>query len=152
MRKHCHCGGMMNLDFRLVIFEGIIEIDRVPIYECEEGCFYEVFPAIKEDLKELLASLKQQGKTGRVIFTEMNELAHFIFEIYRTWDEGEASSFEALLEQKSNEHINLLLDLYGCAKSMNDTEWMNETSNRLAQMSNIVKDRQFSEVNQRFPY
>lgn len=35
---------------------------------------------------------------------------------------------------------------------MNDSGWMGDISNRLAQMSNIVKDRQFSEENQRFTY
>ncbi|MEK4511790.1 hypothetical protein [Paenibacillus sp. FSL K6-2524] len=143
---------MMNLSFRLVIFEGVLEIDRVPIYECELDCYHEVFPAIKADLKALLSSLKQQGKNGRIIFTEVNELAHLIFDIYRTWEQSESLPFEALLERKSGERINLLLDLYGCAKAMNDSGWMGDISNRLAQMSNIVKDRQFSEENQRFTY
>lgn len=142
----------MNLSFRLVIFEGTIEIDRVPIYECEESCYHEVLPEIKEHLKQLLATLKAQDAMGRMNYTQFNELAHIIFDVYQNWDEENTDSFESVLEQTCREHINFLLDLYSCAKDTGDSVWMKEITDRLSQMSNNVKDHQFTEVNQRFPY
>lgn len=144
MRKHCHCGQMMNLGFRLVIFEGIYEIDRVPIYECEDCSYYEVLPEVKTDLTDMLAKLKRERTEERIDFTERNELADLIFGIYRQWNRMEASSFEALLEQQCEEKINLLLDLFGCAKNLGDTEWMGDISKRLAQLSKFIKNRQLS--------
>lgn len=116
MRKHCHCGQMMNLGFRVVIFEGIYEISRVPIYECEDCSYYEVLPEVKTDLTDMLAKLKRERAEERIDFTERNELADLIFGIYRQWNRMETSSFEALLERQCEERINLLLDLFGCAK------------------------------------
>ncbi|MCM3698419.1 hypothetical protein [Paenibacillus macerans] len=144
MRKHCHCGQMMNLGFRLVIFEGIYEIDRVPIYECEDCSYYEVLPEVKTDLTDMLAKLKREQTEERIYFTERNELADLIFGIYRQWNRMETSSFEALLEQQCEEKINLLLDLFGCAKNLGDTEWMDDISKRLAQLSKFIKNRQLS--------
>jgi hypothetical protein len=147
VRKHCHCGQMMNLGFRLVIFEGIYEIDRVPIYECEDCSYYEVLPEVKSDLTDLLAELKKEQPNGRVYFTEQNELADLIFGIYRQWNRTESASFESLLEQQCEERINLLLDLYGGAKNMGDLDWMNEIFKRLSQLSKYVKNRQLSKAN-----
>lgn len=144
MRKHCHCGQMMNLGFRLVIFEGIYEINRVPIYECEDCSYYEVLPEVKTDLTDMLAKLKRERAEERIDFTERNELADLIFGIYRQWNRMETSSFEALLERQCEERINLLLDLFGCAKNLGDTAWMDDISKRLAQLSKFIKNRQLS--------
>ncbi|MFD1176136.1 hypothetical protein ACFQ3W_07480 [Paenibacillus puldeungensis] len=147
MREHCHCGQTMNLGFRLVIFEGSYEIDRVPIYECEDCCNYEVFPEIRDDLTDLLRELKQNKENVRVTFTEINELADLIFGIYRQWNRADAPSFRVMLEQQCEERINLLLDVYGCAKGMGDIEWMNDISKRLSQLSKYVRKRQLSKAN-----
>lgn len=147
MRKHCQCGKMMNLGFRLVIFEGIYEIDRVPIYECEDCDFYEVLPEVKSNLTDLLTELKKEPPSGRIYFTERNELADLIFSIYRQWDGTDNESFEGLLEQQCEERINMLLDLYGGAKNLGDLDWMNEISKRLSQLSKYVKNRQLSKAN-----
>ncbi|CAM4276938.1 MAG: hypothetical protein E7L01_14610 [Paenibacillus macerans] len=144
MRKHCHCGQMMNLGFRVVIFEGIYEISRVPIYECEDCSYYEVLPEVKTDLTDMLAKLKRERAEERIDFTERNELADLIFGIYRQWNRMETSSFEALLERQCEERINLLLDLFGCAKNLGDTAWMDDISQRLAQLSKFIKNRQLS--------
>lgn len=147
MRKHCQCENMMNLGFRLVIFEGIYKIDRVPIYECEDCDFYEVLPEVKSDLTDLLAELKKEPPSGRIYFTERNELADLIFSIDRQWDGTESESFESLLEQQCEDRINMLLDLYSGAKNLGDLDWMNDISKRLSQLSKFVKNRQLSKAN-----
>ncbi|MFD3258588.1 hypothetical protein ACE3MQ_08280 [Paenibacillus lentus] len=147
MRKLCHCGQGMSLDFRVLIFEGVIEIDRVPIFECEKCSHYEVLPAVKPDLLALLGELKASGEQGLVLFNEVNELADVMFSIFRSWNQTESPSFEVLLEQKCKERINLLLDVFGCAKEMNDGEWMDDISKRLSQMSDFVNNSQFLRAN-----
>lgn len=147
MRKLCHCGQKMSLDFRVLIFGGVIEIDRVPIFECEQCSHYEVLPAVKSDLLALLGELKESEEQGLVLFNEVNELADVMFHIFRTWNQTESPSFEVLLEQKCKERINLLLDVYGCAKEMNDRDWMEDISKRLSQISDYVNYSQFSGAN-----
>lgn len=147
MRKLCHCGQEMSLDFRVLIFGGVIEIDRVPIFECELCSHYEVFPAVKPDLLALLDELKESDEQGLVLFNEVNELADVMFGIYRTWNQSDTPSFEVLFEQNCKERINLLLDVYGCAKEMNDCQWMDDISKRLSQISGFVNSSQFSGAN-----
>ncbi|MNN02143.1 hypothetical protein D3C81_1147910 [compost metagenome] len=147
MRRLCGCGQKMDLGFRLVIFENKFQIDRVPILECEECEYYEVLPAIKCDLTNLLAQLKEEGEGGRVLFTEVNEFADVLYSSYLTWKRtGDYQSFEELLEQGCEERINMLLDLYSCAKKASDSKWMNEITSRLAPLSKFTKERQCLET------
>ncbi|WP_055107541.1 hypothetical protein [Paenibacillus ihumii] len=147
MRKLCHCGQEMSLDFRVLIFESVIEIDRVPIFECEQCNHYEVLSAIKPDLLALLGEVKASREQGLVLFNEVNELVDVMYGIYRSWNDTGSPSFEALLDQKCKERINLLLDVYGCAKEMQDRDWMDDISKRLTQISCFVNNSQFSRAN-----
>ncbi|MNE67772.1 hypothetical protein D3C80_1633960 [compost metagenome] len=137
----------MDLGFRLVIFENKLQIDRVPILECEECEYYELLPAIKSDLTSLLADLREAGEGGRVLFTDVNEFADVLYSSYLTWKRtGDNQSFEMLLEQGCEERINLLLDLYGYAKKASDSAWMDEITTRLAPLSKYTKERQCLET------
>ncbi|WP_040676627.1 hypothetical protein [Paenibacillus sanguinis] len=147
MRKHCHCGQMMNLGFRTVIFEGIYEIDNVPIYECEECSHYQVLPEVKADVTDLLAGLKEEGVKEWVDFAEQNELAGLILALSDRWTGAEEASFESVLERQCEEQINLLLDLYGGAKNIGDLEWMDDISKRLQPLSKFVKNIKISSTN-----
>ncbi|MNJ69554.1 hypothetical protein D3C77_659160 [compost metagenome] len=102
-----------------------------------------MLPAVKPDLIELLAELKASQEQGLVLFNEVNELVDVMFAIYRTWDQTGSPTFEGLLEQKCKERINLLLDVYGCAKEMDDSGWMEQISKRLAQLSVYVNHNQY---------
>lgn len=147
MRRLCACGQDMDLGFRLVVFENKFQIDRVPIFECEECEYYELLPAIKCDLTNLLTQLKQESRGGRVFFTDVNEFADVLYSSYLTWKRtGDNLSFEALLEQGCEERINMLLDLYGCAKKASDSKWMDEITSRLASLSKFAKERQYLET------
>lgn len=139
----CRCGQNMSLGFRLIVFEHEYQVDRVPILECQECDSYEVLPFVKADLLDLINQLKQQGKRGRVFFTELNELADVMYGLCRHREKMDVISFDQLLVQNCEERINLLLDLYGCAQKMNDIDWMNEITVRLASLSKYVKERQF---------
>lgn len=141
MRKVCRCGQIMKLGIRPVIYENRIEVDRVPINECDECNYYEVVSDVKADLLDLLNQLKQQGESGRVLFTEVNELADVLYSLYLRMDPKEVASFEKHLEQSCEERINLLLDLYGCANKLNDSLWRNEIAARLSTLSNFVRKR-----------
>ncbi|GGF87296.1 hypothetical protein GCM10010913_05920 [Paenibacillus aceti] len=147
MRLLCSCGQTMILSFRMVIFEDVYQIDLVPILECENCASFELVPSIKQDVTKLLAELKQEHREGRVVFTHVNELAAVLYDIYESGQgEVELSSFEAVVIEKCEERINLLLDLYGYAKKTGDCDWMEEISFRLSGLSSFVKTRQFLET------
>lgn len=143
MRKLCRCGHRMSLGFRLVIYKNGIQVDRVPIMECDDCERYEVLPAVKSDLLDLLFQLEEQGEEGVVFFPELNELANVLYELFiDPMLEGELS--EALLLKSCEERINLLLDLFGSAQRLDDKNWMDEISIRLATLSNYVSKHQLS--------
>ncbi|MEF2964586.1 hypothetical protein V3851_01980 [Paenibacillus sp. M1] len=143
MRKQCRCGHTMSLGFRLVIFEHKFQVDRVPIFECDECDYYEIFPSVKEDLLDVLGQLKRKGEGGRIYFTEVNEFADILFELREQYGQEDPNAFEALVQQACEERINLLLDLYGCAQKINDPSWMDEIAARLSTLSNFAKYRAF---------
>lgn len=143
MRKLCRCGHRMSLGFRLVIYKNEIQVDRVPIMECDDCERYEVLPAVKSDLLDLLFQLEEKGETGLILFPEMNELANLLHGLFTDpMLEGELS--EAVLVKSCEERINLLLDLYGCAQKTNDKNWMDEITVRLGTLSNYVSKPQYS--------
>lgn len=149
MWKSCHCGQTMKLGFRFVISKNGVKLKRVPVYECEVGCSYMLHPAIKDDMKQFLLTLNQTNKkiNYEIDFTEMNEFAAVLWELYESWDEDSTESFEIAFEHRCEERINLLLDLYGYAKSSKDEEWMETLTKRLSQLSKYVNNMFFTGVN-----
>lgn len=137
----------MNLGFRLVILKNNMKVKRVPVYECEAGCSYELHPAIKDEMKALLKLLSESQFQQSIDFTEINEFAAVLWELNETWDEESGLHFDPVFEQKCEEQINLLLDLYGVAKGMQDEEWMENLTKRLSQLSKYVRDMYFTSVN-----
>ena len=105
MWKSCRCGQTMNLGFRFVISKNGVKLKRVPVYECEAGCSYMLHPAIKNDMKQFLLTLadpkQEQTKhnatnndinkqiNNEIDFTEMNEFAAVLWELYKSWDEDD---------------------------------------------------------------
>ncbi|MGG0823105.1 hypothetical protein ABE099_09490 [Paenibacillus turicensis] len=106
-------------------------------------------PAIKDDMKQFLLTLNQTNKkiNYEIDFTEMNEFAAVLWELYESWDEDSTESFENAFEHRCEERINLLLDLYGYAKSSKDEEWMETLTKRLSQLSKYVNNMFFTGVN-----
>ncbi|RUT36286.1 hypothetical protein EJP77_04660 [Paenibacillus zeisoli] len=144
MRKSCDCGQAMSLDFRKVIFEGRIEIENVPILQCESCSTYEVLPEVKPHVLSLLGEWKQIEGSRVIHFNEMNEVANLLYDaIYAA---PISASIEHILEQKKEDRINLLLDIYGYAKEQEDSMWMQDITQRLSQLTLFHTARQVSRI------
>lgn len=140
MHAPCNCSQTMNLGFRAVIYGRKIEVKKVPIWECESCKHYEVFPLIKASLLELLDELKDELKDEDVVsvtFTDHNELASIMYEVSmeNKHNEMDADAFTSEVTNRCKERINLLLDVYGYAKSSGDAEWMEILMKRLSQLA-----------------
>ncbi|WP_223066437.1 hypothetical protein [Paenibacillus caui] len=133
----CNCGQNKSLGFRTVIHERRIRINKVPIWECEHCGRYEVYSKIKSHLCEVLGQLKSQSGLAGVTFTELNELADVMYEIYKENESAEldADLFTSEMAARCKERINLLLDVYGYAKNNGDREWMEKLMERLSQLT-----------------
>ncbi|GGA21576.1 YgiT-type zinc finger protein [Paenibacillus physcomitrellae] len=136
MDTPCNCGQHKSLGFRTVIHGKTTKIKRVPVWECEQCGLYELFPCIKQDLRELLVQLKDEGGVC-VSFSEYNELADVMYEVYKEtrFKESEADVYLMEVEARCKERINLLLDVYGYAKQNEDHKWMKQLMTRLSQLT-----------------
>ncbi|GIP20362.1 MULTISPECIES: hypothetical protein [Paenibacillus] len=146
MRKSCDCGQEMSLDFRKVIFEGRIEIENVPILQCESCTCgsYEVLPEVKPHLLSLIGEWRQLEGSRVIHFNEINEIASLLYDTLYT--EPDSEPIEHVLERKKEDRINLLLDIYGYAKDKDDSLWMKDISERLSQLTLFHTNRQVSRI------
>lgn len=144
MRKSCDCGQAMSLDFRKVIFEGRIEIENVPILQCDLCSTYEVLPEVKPHLLSLIGEWQQIEGSRLIHFNEMNEVANLLYDAL--YAAPVTASIEHILEQKKEERINLLLDIYGYAKEKEDGMWMEDITQRLSQLTLFHTARQVSRI------
>ncbi|ANS75029.1 hypothetical protein AWM70_10785 [Paenibacillus yonginensis] len=136
MDTPCNCGQIKSLGFRTIIHGKTIKIKGVPVWECEQCGLYELFPCIKQDVCELLAELKEENKAS-VSFSEYNELAAVMYEVYKEtrFQENNAEVYLMEVESRCKERINLLLDVYGYAKQNEDHKWMKQLMTRLSQLT-----------------
>ncbi len=72
-----------------------------------------------------------------VTFTDYNELASIMYEVYveNKHKEMNADQFTSEVTIRCKERINLLLDVYGYAKTSGDTDWMEILMKRLSQLA-----------------
>lgn len=131
MHKRCHCGDIMKMKLRTVIYSGKVEIDNVPIFSCTTCNRSEVFPEVKPDLTGLIAQLGAQPDKQTFLFNECNEWANLLVEAKAVKLQTDQPAFERLIEQRINE----LLDLYLLAQSLNDEAWITDINKRLEQIS-----------------
>ncbi|MCR2804879.1 hypothetical protein [Paenibacillus soyae] len=131
MRKKCLCGETMTMKLRTVIYSGKVEIDNVPIFSCASCSRSEVIPEVKPDLTGLIAQLGAHPHKGSFLFNECNEWADLLVEAKAYKQQPEAHEVEALIEQR----VNMLLDLYLLAQSLNDESWIEDIKKRLNQIS-----------------
>lgn len=131
MHKRCHCGDIMKMKLRTVIYSGKVEIDNVPIFSCTTCNRSEVFPEVKPDLTGLIAQLGAQPDKQTFLFNECNEWANLLVEAKAEKLRTDQPAFERLIEQRINE----LLDLYLLAQSLNDEAWITDINKRLEQIS-----------------
>nr|WP_138751724.1 hypothetical protein [Paenibacillus sinopodophylli] len=131
MYKSCHCGDIMKMKLRTVIYSGKVEIDNVPIYSCTTCNRSEVFPEVKPDLTGLISQLGAQPDKQTFLFNECNEWANLLVEAKAEKLHTDQPAFERLIEQR----INKLLDLLLLAQTLNDEAWISDVKKRLEQMS-----------------
>ncbi|CAM2822743.1 hypothetical protein PASE110613_02535 [Paenibacillus sediminis] len=147
MNRLCDCGQQMELDLRTVIYSHRIKIERVPVFACESCSHFEVLPLIKENLLSLIAELNIVSGIHKVLFTEICDIADIIDDVFRHQTDDIGSPIEQLLNDKIEERINLLLDLYRYAQELGDTDWMEDVSNRLGQITEHLQHFQTMDRN-----
>ncbi|MBH5316800.1 hypothetical protein I6N90_03115 [Paenibacillus sp. GSMTC-2017] len=131
MRKKCPCGEMMTMKLRTVIYSGKVEIDNVPIFSCTSCKRSEVIPEVKPDLTGLIAKLGADPSKGTLLFNECNEWADLLVEAKVNKCQPNTVEVQALIEQR----INMLLDMYLLAQTLNDEAWIVDLNKRLQQIS-----------------
>lgn len=131
MKKRCHCGDIMKMKLRTVIYSGKVEIDNVPIYSCAACNRSEVIPEVKPDLTGLIAQLGSKPDKQTFLFNKCNEWADLLVEAKADKVQPNQLQVEALLEHR----INKLLDLYLLAQTLKDEAWISELKKRLEQIS-----------------
>ncbi|REK76345.1 hypothetical protein [Paenibacillus paeoniae] len=131
MRKTCHCGDTMTMKLRTVIYSGKVEIDNVPIFSCTSCSRSEVIPEVKPDLTGLIAQLGAEPDKCTFLFNECNEWADLLVEAKVNKQQPNVHEVEALIQQR----VNMLLDLYLLAQSLNDEAWIIDINKRLQQIS-----------------
>nr|WP_102716426.1 hypothetical protein [Paenibacillus castaneae] len=131
MHKRCHCGDIMKMKLRTVIYSGKVEIDNVPIYSCTACNRSEVFPEVKPDLTGLISQLGAEPDKQTFLFNECNEWANLLVEAKAGKGMMDQPAVERLIEKR----INKLLDLYLLAQSLNDEAWIQDLKKRLEQLS-----------------
>jgi hypothetical protein len=131
LQKRCHCGDIMKMKLRTVIYSGKVEIDNVPIYSCSTCNRSEVFPEVKPDLTGLIAQLGAEPNKQTFLFNECNEWADLLVEAKADKQQTDHSAVEKLIEDR----IDKLLDLYLLAQTLNDEAWITDLNKRLEQIS-----------------
>ncbi|MFD1955111.1 hypothetical protein ACFSL6_13260 [Paenibacillus thailandensis] len=131
MRKTCSCGNLMVMKLRTVIYSGKVEIDNVPVFSCSECSRSEVIPEVKPDLTGLISQLGAEPTKQILLFNECNEWADLLVEA----GAGKKLPEDVEVKRLAEERVNMLLDLYLLAQTLNDEAWINEISRRLEQLS-----------------
>ncbi|GAA3407186.1 hypothetical protein GCM10020370_37280 [Paenibacillus hodogayensis] len=129
MQKTCHCGATMNIRLRTVIFQNKVEIENVPIYSCDACQRSEVYPPVKSQLTGYIRTLGTKPEKSTVLFNELSELAHLLFQVTRK--ENKHVPVEAIIESRINELLDLLL----LAQSLDDQAWLEDVRSRLKQIT-----------------
>lgn len=124
----------MKMKLRTVIYSGKVEIDNVPIFSCEACSRSEVIPEVKPDLTGLISELGAAPSKQTFLFNECNEWANLLVEASAGNKLPEDFSVHRLVEER----VNILLDLYLLAQSLDDQAWIDDLSKRLEQLSRRV--------------
>ena len=145
MNKQCNCGHEMLLALRTVIHDRTIHIHHVPVLTCPYCERSELYPAIKQEITDMIRGLKagqrkelfsmdEEGDSvpQHYFFEEMNEAASVLAECADLFGPGDLLPYA---EKEMNERINKLLDMYLLAKTLKDEEWVSELQDRLKQIS-----------------
>jgi hypothetical protein len=122
----------MDIQMRTVIFQGKVEIMNVPVFSCGHCQLSEVFPPVKSELIAYIRSLGAESGPIKVQFDEHSELAFLLQQV--THKENSGKSAEAIVEERINELLDLLL----LAQSLDDAMWQENIRLRLTQITSHI--------------
>lgn len=119
----------MVVRFHTIIYQGAVEIENVPVLNCESCNHSEVLPEVKPELVGLIDQLGNSPDKSQLYFNDISEFARLFMEVLskHKWDESAAAIVE--------ERINELLDMMLLAQSLNDLDWMEDIRHRLVQLT-----------------
>lgn len=134
--KSCGCGGIMTIHMHTLFYHGKTKIKHVPVYTCSICSRYEALPVIKDNLAELIGRLDASFAGQNISFAKHNEWANVLKEAFAACPVNtELDHVEEVIRSAVQGRIDLLLDMYRLAGEMGDAVWMEETEERLAQLT-----------------
>ncbi|MEK5029072.1 hypothetical protein [Paenibacillus sp. FSL M7-1046] len=136
VKKTCGCGGVMTIHMHTLIYSGKIKITHVPVYTCGVCARYEPLPFIKRDLGELIGEMGEHPAKLHLSLADINEWANVLKETFSSgFFHGGISELEESIRSAIQSRIDLLLDVYRVAGDLADLKWMEETAQRLSQLT-----------------
>ncbi|MDR9852826.1 hypothetical protein RJP21_04300 [Paenibacillus sp. VCA1] len=139
MSMKCSCEQSLKLELRTVKYTRSVTIRHVPVLVCNQCLTYELIPTMRSDLKKYVELLGPRPKQTTFSMKDYHELADVIYGVLADAacpNEG----LDAKIEHEIQERINLLLDMYRLAESMNDDGWISDIRQRLSQLSVILPE------------
>jgi len=138
MDRQCHCGHWMRLELRTIL-AGKVQILHVPMRACEACSAYHLFPPVKSVLTNYVRDIGKESSKSKRSFTEVNEISQIIYDVFiqETCDSSSVD-MENAMKVAINDRINLLLDLFQHAESMQDRIWIEDLRQRLSQLSSLL--------------
>lgn len=136
MIRKCACGEMLTLELRTVMYKHQVQIMHVPVFVCHSCSYYELMGAVKSELKDCMHQLGTDPEPRKLSFTTVSELSKLIYEVFTQYADS-SENLEEKVEEALIDRINMLLDLYSYASSVNDKVWMDKLTARLAVLSSV---------------
>lgn len=127
--KQCECGEPMVVRIHTVIYQSTVEIENVPVLNCECCDRNEVLPEVKSELVGLIGDLGRLPDKQQLSFNDVSEFARLLIEVTANHRMHETA------EDIISERINELLDMLLLAQSVEDQLWLDEIRNRLIQLT-----------------
>lgn len=137
MDRQCKCGQQMRLELRTIV-AGNVHILHVPMRTCEGCSTYDLLPPIKHGLTDYMKDLVKEKRKRKISFTEVNEISEVIFEVLSQEENDCSIEIENAIKDATNHRINLLLDLFKHAESIQDRSWIENLRHRLGQLSSLL--------------
>ncbi|OAB30242.1 hypothetical protein PMSD_20895 [Paenibacillus macquariensis subsp. defensor] len=138
MDTQCHCGQWMRLELRTIL-AGKVQILHVPMRACEACSAYHLFPPVKSVLTDYVRDLGNESSKKKRSFTEVNEISQIIYDVFsQETCESSSADMENAMKAAIKDRINLLLDLFQHAESIQDSIWLEDLRQRLSQLSSLL--------------
>jgi len=135
MEKLCACGKHVSIQLCTVIFQNKINIENVPVYSCEHCGRNDVHPAVKADLKDLIARCESDSDDDVFVsFHEVSEVSYFCMQMM---EQGESPK---TMRELIDDRINELLDTFILARSLSDRNWTDDIHKRLLQLNALKSE------------